>query len=296
MSLTTAPPDNDLIDDQARELRRLVAGRSSISELCSGQSVRRCRSLTVFSGKGGVGKSVLALNLACALAQQGAAVCLLDVTPNVGSLGLLCGQNGYWNLAHVLAGVRRLEDVVLTGPAGVRIIPGTVHLLNGTTAGSSVSRQLSQFEGDHDWLIVDTAIDVLHQARSVVEVADHALMITTPEPTSVAEAYSAMKTLSGRGEPAVSILVNQAEDERQARDILNRLRQAAKTFLASDAGMAGFVPFDDAVRQSVARREPLSALAPNCPAQAALTRIAERLAGSVTRHGNPGFFERLEEL
>ena len=113
--------------DQARELRALVAKRAAPTGDVP-RETRTCRSLAIASGKGGVGKSVIALNLAVALARRGDSVCLVDASPSLGHLELLCGQNGYWNLSHVAAGSRRLQDIVLDDPCGVRIEIGRAHV------------------------------------------------------------------------------------------------------------------------------------------------------------------------
>ena len=272
--------------DQARELRALVAQRDSrVSDLpCE---IRVCRSLAVVSSKGGVGKSVVALNLAVALARRGDSVCLVDASPGIGHLELLCGLNGYWNLSHVAAGSRCLEDVVLDGPYGMRIVPGASCLLGETDSHAGLLRELTNLERDHDWLIIDAVASVFAHA------ADRALIVTTPEPTAIAEAYATLKGLSATDGPLVSALVNRADSEQQALQILERLRHAGRSFLRTDLDRAGFVPNDPAVWQSVASRRPLVEIEPACPAQQALERLAERLARTVTMREEVSYFQRL---
>ena len=291
MELTTAPLDNCSTGDQARELRALVARRTAAMRPTTDQPSRVCRSLTVVSGKGGVGKSVIALNLAVAFARQGVSAGLLDVSRGTGSLGLLCGQNGYWNFEHVAAGTRDLKDIVLTGPQGIQIVPGASHLLTSGELRPSVMRDMTTFESRHDWLIVDTGAD-LSAARWFAAPADCTLIVTTPEPTAVAEAYAAMKLLAAAGVPAVSVLVNQADSQQQALQILDRLRHAARTFLGGDIGLAGFIPFDAAVSQSVYRRVPLIDVAPTGPAQLALELMGQRLSRTVSARRGGRFMER----
>ncbi len=291
MPLTIAPLEHCPAGDQACELRALVALRSAATRPATDQPSRVCRSLTVVSGKGGVGKSVIALNLAIAFARQGVSVGLLDVSQGTGSLGLLCGQNGYWNFEHVAAGTRDLKDILLTGPHGIQIVPGAGHLLTSGESRTSAVRDMATFESQHDWLIVDTGAD-LSAARWCAAPADCTLIVTTPEPTAVAEAYAAMKLLAAAGVSAVSVLVNQADSPQQALQILNRLRHAARTFLGSDIGLAGFIPFDPAVSQSVFRRVPLIDIAPTGPAQQALEQMGQRLTRTVPARREGRFIER----
>ena len=292
MPLTTAPLENCSAGDQASELRALVARRTVATRPVTDQPSRVCRSLTVVSGKGGVGKSVIALNLAVAFARQGTPAGLLDVSQGTGSLGLLCGQNGYWNFEHVAAGTRDLKDILLTGPHGIQIVPGASHLLTSGELRPSAVRDIATFESQHDWLIIDTGADV-SAARWFAAPADCTLIVTTPEPTAVAEAYAAMKLLVAARVSAVSVLVNQADSQQQALQILDRLRHAARTFLGSDIGLAGFIPFDPAVSQSVFRRVPLIDVAPTGPAQQALEQMGQRLTRTVSARPGGRFIERL---
>ena len=279
--------------DQARELRALVALRAARvnDPPCE---TRTCRSLAVVSGKGGVGKSVIALNLAVALARRGDNVCLIDASPGIGHLEFLCGRNGYWNLSHVAAGSRSLEDVVLDGPHGMRIVPGASCLLEETDPHCGLLRELADLERDHDWLIIDTAGGEHHLASSFARAADRVLIVTTPEPTAIAEAYATLKGLSAADGPLASALVNRADSEQQARQILDRMRHAARSFLRTDLDRAGFVPNDPAVGQSVSARRPLVDVEPGCPAQLAVEGLAERLSRTVTRRDELDYFRRFK--
>ena len=278
--------------DQARELRALVAQRAVLTDDVPCET-RTCRSLAIASGKGGVGKSVIALNLAVALARRGDSVCLIDASPSLGHLELLCGQNGYWNLSHVAAGSRCLEEVVLDGPCGMHLVSGASCLLDETDSHAGLLRELTDLERDHDWLIIDTAGGEPRRASPFACAADRVLIVTTPELTSIAEAYATLKGLSANAGPLVSALVNRADSEQQALQILDRLRHAGRSFLRTDLDRAGFVPNDPAVWQSVSARRPLVDIKSVCPAQQALERLAERLARTVTTRDEAGYFQRL---
>jgi len=279
--------------DQAHELRALVAQRSARGSDLP-RETRTCRSLAVVSGKGGVGKSVIALNMAVALARRGESVCLIDASPGIGHLGFLCGRNGYWNLSHVAAGSRSLEDVVLDGPHGLRIVPGASCLLTDADSRAELLRELTVLERSHDWLIIDTASAEPLCSSPFARAADRVLIVTTPEPTSIAEAYAALKGLSAANDPLVSALVNRADSEQQALQILERLRHAGRSFLRTDLDRAGYIPNDPALWQSVSARRPLLDVEPECPAQLAVGGIVERLARTITRRGETDYFRRLK--
>jgi flagellar biosynthesis protein FlhG len=289
--LLTTPHHNSSISDQARELRNLASLRRG--DICqfADKPAQICRSVVIVSGKGGVGKSVIAFNLAATLARQNVAVGMLDISDGTGSLGLLANQNGYWNLEHVLAGSRSLHEVTLSGSGGTQIIPGGRHLLHTATIRTAAWRDLNEFEQRQAWLISDLGFDVA-RARSIAAVVDHAVLVTTPEPTSVAEAYGTLKSLAVAGVARVSVLINQADSNEQAAQIMDRLRHAARTFLSSDISLAGIIPFDPVVAQSVFRRVPWIEVDPGCPAQLAIEQVAQRLNRTVSGQSE-GFFERL---
>ena len=283
--------------DQATILRQLIQQRRS-SPQPSPPSHRMARSLAVTSGKGGVGKSNLALNLGIALAQHGARVCLLDASLGLSNLDLLCGLNGYWNLSHVLTGARNLNQIILDGPAGVHLIPGASGLADVADcpepAQQNILTQVAQLEQNHDFLIVDTGPGIHRPVRSFVEVCDYVLVVTTPEPTAIADAYATVKVLAGRGGLAMHLLVNQATSAQQARQIFERLKQTSQIFVRREIDYAGSVPFDRSVPNAVARRRPFLIEFPDCPASLALRRLAARLRGlpGQTKE-SPPFFARL---
>ena len=278
--------------DQARELRSLVAQRAARASGLS-RAARTCRVIAVASGKGGVGKSVIAINLAMALARQGNSVCLLDASSGVGHLELLCGRNAYWNLSHVVAGSRRLEDITHEGPLGVHVVSGASCLLDTNDSSMSLLPQLNALEQNHDWLIVDTSSGPSRWNVPFLRAADRVLIVTTPEPTAIAEAYSAVKSLSNTEGLVISALVNRASSAEQASEILGRLRGAARSFLRADLDPAGGIPEDVAVQESVAARQPLAQFEPTCAAQHALEQLAERMARAVEVRNEAGYFERL---
>ncbi|MFN0050552.1 MAG: MinD/ParA family protein [Planctomycetales bacterium] len=271
------------MSDQAQILRGMMERRCEAALAdppCDSASGARTVALT--SGKGGVGKSNIALNLAIALQQAGQGVCLLDANLGLGNIDLLCGLNGYWNLGHVISGARTVADIVLDGPAGVHVVPGASGLLDLADSSPAAQRdiltQLEELERQHDFLILDTGTGIHRTVRRFVAAAETVLVVTTPEPTAIADAYATLKALAaGRDLVQPQILVNLAESPEQAREIISRVQQTARAFLRLNVISAGFIPRDPAVPQAVWQREPFFASQPRCPAGRAIEQLARRL-------------------
>jgi len=287
------------MNDQARVLRSLVEQRAVTVVEKPKPKAPRARTIAVTSGKGGVGKSNLALNLAIALKQSGAEVCLFDANFGLGNIDVLCGASGYWNLSHVVSGVRSLAEICREGPAGLRMISGTggiAELANCPPhAQEKIFGQLEELENSHDYLIVDTGAGVDNRVFRFLSAADVVLVVTTPEPTSIADAYATIKTLSSADKtPIIEAVVNQAGNREAADRILDRLKETARLFLKTEVGAAGMVPSDEAIPRAVLRRAPLLIDSPRSPATRAIESLARRMKNITRlRQSQSGFFSRI---
>ena len=268
--------------DQAQILRGLMERRTEAAVVEPVVVRRQARTIAITSGKGGVGKSNVALNLAIALQKMGHRVCLLDANLGLGNIDLLCGLNGYWNLSHVVSGARTVPEIVLEGPCGIHVVPGASGLLDSADCSPQAQReilsQLDELERDHEFLIIDTGTGIHRTVRQFISAAQTVIVVTTPEPTAIADAYATLKALTGGsdlGQPL--ILVNQADSPEQAREIIARVQQTARTFLHLTVTAAGHIPRDPAVPAAVARRKPLLAENSRTPAGLAIEQLARRM-------------------
>ncbi len=233
--------------------------------------------VTLTSGKGGVGKSNLALNLAIALARSEQSVLLLDANWGVGHIDMLCGLNGYWNLSHVLSGSRRLDEILLDHSSGVRILPGAGSLAEEADKPAAVVElfaAIGRLKEDFDFIVVDLGAGIHRVLRQFLKMADRVLIVTTPELPAIADAYATVKSLDS---PNGEILINQTESASQTDQILERLKQTTRLFLRKDLELAGSVPRDSHVAASVAVRKPFLLEHPHSSASLALKQLARRL-------------------
>ena len=252
----------------------------AIRDLSDSDRVLRCHRVTITSGKGGVGKSNLALNLAMALAQAELPVLLLDVNGGVGDVELLCGQNSPWNLSHVLSGTRRLDEILVPGPFGVTIVPGVGSLADHpqeSAAVKAVTDLLATLEEQFPFVIVDLGTERNRVLRRFISAADRVLIVTTPEPPSIAETYSAIKSLSSAECGEWEVLINQARSAQAAERIFQRLDQTTRAFLKKDLIWTGWIPQDSHIPAAVAHRKPFLSEHPHSPASEAVRQIARRL-------------------
>jgi flagellar biosynthesis protein FlhG len=287
------------VADQAQSLRGLMQRlQTEASEPAIPTTGRAC-AIAVTSGKGGVGKTNIALNLAIALSRFDAKTCLVDANLGLGNIDLLCGLNGYWNLAHVVTGARNVREIVLAGPEGIDVLPGAGVLSEHTewapSARADVFQQLIQFEESYDFLVIDAAAGIHRLMRGLLDSCEVVLVVTTPETTSIADAYASIKSLAGSGIPHVEVLVNQSDSAEQAQLIAERVKETARMFLHADIHAGGFVPRDPQLQAAVARRRPVVIDSPTAPVSMAIDQLAQRLKqryDGTSRRGS--FFLRLQ--
>ena len=265
--------------DQAKVLRGLMEQRQP--GVIDQTKSTRCRTLAVCSGKGGVGKSVISLNLALALAQTGASVCLMDINLALGNIDLLCRLNGYWNLSHVVSGARSLKEIQLEGPLGINVITGASGLTDLADCSEAVRRdvlgQMQELEATHDYLILDNGTGIHRSIRQFVTSADDVLIVTTPEPTAIADAYATIKSLSTIQSLEIQALVNQCTSLDQGDKVFQQLKKTTELFLHTGLTQAGQIPHDLQVVQSVYDRDPLVLSHPQSPAAEAIFRLARHV-------------------
>jgi flagellar biosynthesis protein FlhG len=240
------------------------------------------RSLAIASGKGGVGKSTLAANLALALGERGARVLLVDADFSQANLDLLLGVHPRWDLSHVLQGEKSLEEIVVQGPYGVRLVPaasGSPELADLDDYRLEVLwRGMSQLESDADVVLVDTASGVHRSVTWLCRAAREVLVVTTPEMPAFSDAYALIKLLQKQGlTRPPHLVVNHADSPEEAEETAHRIRLVARRFLSLDLGVWGSVPADPAVARAVRLQEPLVTAFPQSPASIAIRALSEHL-------------------
>ena len=254
-------------------------------------------SVAVTSGKGGVGKTSLAVNLALALAQSGTRTCLVDGDLGLANVDVLLNLHPRHTLQDVVARGLTLADVTMTGPAGLQVVPaasGVEALANlGPAARQALVGRLRQPALGSEALVLDTGAGISHTVLTLALAADAVLVVTTPEPTALTDAYAMLKVLSRR-RPAlpVQIVLNQVEHGAHARDVHGHLARIAERFLQRMVPLAGWVPRDACVERAVREQRPLMLYFPYARATEAIRDIAVRLQQRAPTD-QAGFWDRL---
>ena len=242
----------------------------------------QARAILVASGKGGVGKSNLSLNLAIAARALGRRVLLLDADVGLGNAEILAGVSASRHLADVLAGRCRLEEAVVPGPGGVDLLAGGHGLAElPPVDGLRWRHVLGQLAGrGWDLVVIDGGAGVGGAVRPQLLAARELLVVTTPEPTALADAYAVIKLVAARGGGAVPrlwVAVNQVQRPAEGETAFARLAGVCRRFLGVEPQLLGLVPLDPQVRVAVRRQVPLLLAAPQSPAARAVDAMARRL-------------------
>lgn len=276
--------------DQAARLRELVAKHK--------EAVGRV--IAVTSGKGGVGKTSIAVNLSLALAKRHQQVMLLDADLGMANVDILLGLVPRWDLTQVIKGEKQLREIIVEGPEGVLLIPGGsgVRELADLSAQQqeSLIQSLREVTAGMDFLLVDTSAGISRQVLTFVAAAGEGIVVTTPEPTALTDAYGLIKGLS-RLKVKLYLVVNRAANLRDGREAAERLQAVAERFLSFKLSFLGVIPEDKTVGLAVREQKPLLICYPTSAAARAIEEVAERLLGlPVTGRDGGGFFQRLYSL
>jgi len=253
--------------DQASGLRKM-------------QEPNKVKVIAVSGGKGGVGKTNVSLNTAISLAQMGKKVLVLDADLGLANVDVMLGLRVKKNLSHVMSGECELDDIIIDGPAGVKIIPATsgtqtmVDLTPSEHAG--LIRAFSDMETEFDVLIVDTAAGISDMVLSFARAAQDVMLVVCDEPTSITDCYALMKLLSrDHGVFKFKVVANMVRSPKEGQQLFAKLTKVSDRFLDVALELVGVVPFDENIRKSVRKQQAIVEAFPDSPASKGFKRIAQ---------------------
>jgi len=277
--------------DQAQGLRELVRRRR-----------RGGSTVAITSGKGGVGKTSIAVNLSVWLASKGVRVTLVDVDLGLANADILLNIRPRYTLAHVLSGHRTIEEIVMDGPGGLRFIPGA----SGVQEVADLSdfdrqtfiNQLARLRINTDITVLDCGAGLSRSILSFARSADRVVVVTTPEPPAVTDAYATIKALyQEHGTPPVGLFVNRAETRAMAEATFDRIAGVAHRFLKKSVANQGFMLQDRVVEAAVMARRPFVISDPASPASACIAALANTIVRTSSKEDRSGgWFRRVAGL
>ena len=260
-------------DDQASGLRSTYE-----------HSPRAVKVIAVTSGKGGVGKTSVSLNVAVALAQKGQKVLVLDADLGLANLDIMLGLRATKNLSDVISGACQLDDILLEGPHQINIIPATsgmqsmVNLSSKQQAG--LIHAFTDLKTPCDVLIVDTAAGISSTVLNFSCASQYILLVVSDDPSSITDAYALMKLLSRQyGVFHFKVVVNMARDVSSGVELFMKLRKVAENFLDVALELVANVPFDEALRKSVRRQRSVVDMLPQSLSSNAYKKLASQVEG-----------------
>lgn len=292
--------------DQATNLRRIVKGESGKihrlkrgNEDESSSTANSPRVIAITSGKGGVGKTNVVGNLAIVCQRMGKRVLLFDADLGLANIDIIYGLNPKYSIDEVIRGEKELSQIIVMGPEGVAVIPASsgVQELAHLTEGHKINllNEFDALNNRFDLLLIDTSAGISSNVIYFNLAAEERLIVVTPEPTSITDAYALMKVMfSTHGTKNFLLLPNMVRDEKEAQSVYQNLSRVVGRFMGGiSIDYAGFIPWDRCLRESVARREPVVCCHPDASSSNGFKALAQYLLRQTDRRpmdGNIKFF------
>lgn len=267
--------------DQAAKLRQIVQ-ETQPRRLRRHRLPSSVRAISITSGKGGVGKTNTVLNLSIALSSLRRRVFLLDADMGLANVDVLLGLTPRYTLEHVVKGEKLINDVILDGPHGLKILPSS----SGISELSELKfeeqarlfRELGRIEDEIDYLFIDTGAGISSNVMRFNASASEVYVVVNPEPTSITDAYAMIKLLTTRYKvKSFGLIANSVSSEKDGQAVYDRLNRACSEFLQVGLTYLGCIPFDPYVRKAIRQQKPVLEAYPVSRAGKAFLRLAARI-------------------
>lgn len=260
----------EVLQDQASGLRQLQ------------QPARPVKVIAVASGKGGVGKTNITVNLGVALATQGKQVVLMDADLGLANIDVMLGLHPQFNLLHVLDGSKTLSEILVDGPAGMQIIPAAsgvqkmAELSPAEHAG--MIQAFSELEQHIDVLLIDSAAGIADSVVSFCRAAQEVIVVVCDEPASITDAYALIKLMSREHQvQRFHIIANMTRNVQEGRELFDKIAMVCDRFLDVTLDFMGIVPFDEDLRRAIKKQRSVVEFIPRSKSAVAFTHLAKKI-------------------
>lgn len=287
-----------MLNDQAAGLRamRKSTASSAIQNSIKKQHAKPVRVITVASGKGGVGKTNLSVNLAISISQLGGRVLLMDADMSLANVDIMLGLQAKYNLSHVLDGQKTLQDIIVDGPGGIKIIPAASGIKRmaqlSALENAGIIQAFSELSDELDVLIVDTAAGIADSVVSYCRAAQEVIVVVCDEPASITDAYALVKVLSRDYQlTRFRLVANMARSSAHSQRLYQKFARVCEQFLQVRVDYFGMVPFDQALRDAVQKQVPVTLGQPMSPSSQAFREMAKKLQDWPQPSGVSGYLQ-----
>ncbi|MDH5358416.1 MAG: MinD/ParA family protein [Gammaproteobacteria bacterium] len=258
-------------NDQANGLRKMTS------------PPRPVKVIAVASGKGGVGKTNITVNLGVALASQGKQVLLLDADLGLANIDVMLGLHPQYNLLHVIDGTKTLEEIIVEGPAGLKVIPAASGIQKmaelSPAQHAGMIQAFSEMDQHIDILLIDSAAGIADSVVSFTRAAQEVIVVVCDEPASITDAYALIKLLSREHNvDHFHIIANMARNIQEGRELFNKISMVCERFLDVNLDFMGIVPFDDDLRRAVKKQRAVVDYLPHSKSATAFTHLSKKIA------------------
>lgn len=284
--------------DQAYNLRKLINNyRNSIQNvpIQSQNKSHSARVITVTSGKGGVGKTNFTINLGIALTKYNNRVTIIDADLGLSNVDVVLGLVPKYTLANVIRNEVNILDVGITGPNGINIISGGSGIIDMIDLPQEQIKNLIDnfllLNNTSDYILIDTGAGLNNSVISFIEAADEMILVITPEPTSITDAYAVIKNIKNK-DKKIKLVINRAETSKEGHEVFNKINSATQRFLNLELENLGFIYEDSTVKKSVKEQKPFLIQYPNSIASKGIELIAYNLINNSTNIKSFGGFKR----
>jgi flagellar biosynthesis protein FlhG len=277
---------------------RTVKEASHLHEVMQA-SRQRAKIIAVTSGKGGVGKTNIAANLAICLAASQKKVVLLDADLSLGNLDVIMNLNSKYNISHFIDGRKTVEEICHIGPEGLEIICGASGLEKLANINEfqrqRLLNELSRLQENSDLIVIDNAAGISRTVAGFCLAADHVLVVATPEAASMTDAYAMIKVLVGnKYSGQMSLVVNMAMTIAEGKKIYRQISNVVKRFLNKEIYDAGVLLKDEQLSLAVKQRKPVVVAYPKAKISSCIAALAAKLDKcSAAEANNEGFFRKV---
>lgn len=281
---------NDQHIDQAETLRSMNKHRAEPDKIAAGSNAAT-RVFSITSGKGGVGKTAVVANVAVALGKKGKKVLIIDADLGLANVDVVLGLTPKYNLNHFFAGEQDLNTILIDGPPGIKILPAGSGVQDFTHLDAQQRMrfmdELDSLHDKFDIVLIDTEAGISENVTYFNVAAQDILVITSPEPTAITDAYALMKLMSTQyHEKRFNLIVNSVKDEEEALDVYRKLTIVADRYLDISIDFLGGIPFDKRMHESIRRQKVMIELFPTAKTSNAFEALANSLIAD-TKNNTP---------